>query len=192
MHVPARFHHALAAGLTALTIAAAPLSAVAAELLDVEAAHSGRLGFRAGMAGVEVRVIRGQRASGQRPQLHHRKARRQGRRAVPERRQHGQRRDEHANRARPFLAHLGRLLRHRRRRRPDLAYRRRGHRRPVGPVSRGGVRARDVRRLRHPAMDAEAGLCRLWHDRSAFGWRHAQEGIRRGGALLVRERPWLA
>ena len=36
MHVPARFHRALAAGLTALTIAITPLSALAAELLDVK------------------------------------------------------------------------------------------------------------------------------------------------------------
>jgi adenosylhomocysteine nucleosidase len=36
MHVPARFHRALAAGLTALTIAAAPIGAIAAELLDAK------------------------------------------------------------------------------------------------------------------------------------------------------------
>ena len=83
------------------------------------AAHRGDVRLRAGMEGAEGRSRRGQEPLRQRRGVRHRHAGRPQGGAVPERRQHGERRHELAARARSLRHHRHRGERHCRRRRSE-------------------------------------------------------------------------
>src|SRR5690349_3169534 len=151
-----------------------------------DAAGRRDLGVRAGMEGAEGRHRGREEHDRQRRRIRHRQARRTQRRAVPERRQHGQCRHDHPARARPLRRHRHRGERHRRRRRSFVArWRCRGGR-PVGPVSRSGVRARGQRQVRAAAVHQDA-VSQPRHDLPDRAWRAQRQGGPRE-AVLVRRR----
>ena len=174
----------IVAALCLLLAFAAP--AAAGRSARCRAAHRGDVRLRAGMEGAEGRSRRGQEPLRQRRGVRHRHAGRPQGGAVPERRQHGERRHGLPARARTLRHHRHRGERHRRRRRPGTAHRRCRGGRALGPVSRGRVRARDGRQVPAAALDENA-LSQLRHD-LPDRCRRAQRPGRDGEALLVRGR----